>query len=317
MEKINNYNKKVIIKNENNEILFSTNDVQSIYLYPLSLKDYILNINSKKPILLNIIKYDKKINYDIFLRNEYFNNLQCVELLVDDNYDIITNIINYLYDNNILITLNIKNINKIPDLFLIKNINKVIYIKIFWNYYNIKLFEQKLAIIEEYKTPKLSILIKSYLNINKINSYEKYINLFRKCGVDIYQLSKKLLPYNVNNVKVDKQIIEKIRFLEKKYDHFFISVKNLEDYYYPKFRLDNRNSKVCFACYLKPYLYKKDIIACKVEEILLNKSKWQVSNFDKCGKNCSDCASIYENDMLSLIKSKIKKAKISVEIIKE
>ena len=314
------FDNKLLIKN-NNQIIYETTNLQPIYLYPLNLKDYVDNIDSKNPIMLNIIKYDKKIDYEHFLSNKYFNKLKCVELLIDKDYFEAEKIINYLYKKNIMVTVNINNLCNIDDEFIKIVFNKVKYFKIFWDYINYDLFKEKLKLISDIKNSDSFILIKGYLNLDNINLYEEYIKDFSKLRVDIYQLSKELIPIGIANIGVPKKYADVIRNLEAKYnDSFkFISVKNLNELYYPRFELDSRNSRNCYACRLKPYLYNNFILPCKVNNVISNLDYWGVEDFNifkfnKCGIECDDCASIYENDILNEIYNVIKDNNILVEL---
>ena len=155
------------------------------------------------------------------------------------------------------------------------------------------------------------IHIKSYLSTSQINQYEKYIKDFKNIDVDVYQLSKELISLGKDNVLLEDSYEKKIRQLERKYSNMptaFISVKNLKELYYPRFELEERNSHNCYACHLKPYLYKDTLLPCKVSKVM----NWGITNLEdkslwkQCGKECDDCASIYENDMLDKIHSIIK-----------
>lgn len=78
----------------------------------------------------------------------------------------------------------------------------------------------------------------------------------------------------------------------------------------PRFELDDRNSRKCFACLMKPYVDGKYIIPCKVNKIISNKDKYgttlnDINNYQVKVNNiaisCSNCASIFENDALGTI----------------
>ena len=145
------------------------------------------------------------------------------------------------------------------------------------------------------------------------------LNDFVKLNVDTFQVSKELLPINKVNSKVDTKTQQLIRDLELKYyDYYpikFISVKDLTTLYYPRFELDDRNSKKCYSCYMKPYLFDNKILPCKVNKVLDNLNEWSSDCFNlneynniikKCGIKCTDCASIFENDMLYNVENIIK-----------
>lgn len=95
-----------------------------------------------------------------------------------------------------------------------------------------------------------------------------------------------------------------------------MSVKDISTLFYPRFELDERNSRRCYACMMKPYLYKSYILPCKVKKVMDKLDGWNVEiiNGDnneniisQCGLSCDDCASIFENDILYEIEKIIKK----------
>lgn len=308
-----NFNQKLIIKSKNN-LIYETKETQPLYLYPLTLKDYVENLTKLLPIKLDIIKIDNNIDYNLYLENKYFSNLLSVEITIDlnDNLEIIKDIILILTAKKIKISLNIKDITKLSTSFLKEIKNKITYFKIYWNYENYLSLLDKVNIISN---EQALIHIKTYLKLEEINNYKEYIEDFKKNNVDIFQLSKELLPIGKNNIIIDDKYELTIRKLEKKYSKdsiIFKSVKNLKELYYPRFELDERNSRNCFACRLKPYLYKGMLIPCRVNKMIDNINLFGIndfsnlSNFDRCGKECDDCASIYENDILNEINNAIK-----------
>lgn len=302
-------NGRLIVEKEKTEI-FTLNNPQNLYLYPLNIIDYIDNITLNKPIFLNIIK-TKDMDYTNLFNHVNFSNLKCVEILVDKNYDNVKRIISICNDKKIKVTLTINNLNDIADDFFIDVVNKVDFLKIFFYYNNYNEFINKIKLINKYKNDNLFILIKSYLSLEEIYNYQLYISDFIN-KVDVYQLSKKLLPIDKLNIEINQKYGNVIRKLEEKYSSrntglIFLSVKDLTTLYYPRFELDERNNRNCFACKLKPYLYEDIILPCRVNEIVTNKKKYgfkydlSFNKFDGLGNDCSDCASIFENDLLGTI----------------
>ncbi len=319
-------NQKLIIL-ENNKIIFETSDTQCLYLYPLTLKDYVDNLTILKPIKLDIINIEKDLDYKNLFNSQYLDNLLCVEIHIDKlaPLDTITKIISILKKRKIKISLNVKDLVSVPSSFIQKVSKYISYFKIFWNYKDIDNFNNNLNIIRTYNKDAL-IHVKSYLDLHEISNYENYISLFKRCGVNIYQLSKELLPINMNNKVIDDKYEVLIRDLEAKYNKgsiIFKSVKNLKELYYPRFELDDRNSRNCYACRLKPYLYNDLLLPCKVNDKIHNLKSWglkdfnNTNNFKKCGIKCSDCASIYENDMLDRINNIINNKKVTIKMRKE
>ncbi len=313
-------NQDLIIKYKN-KIIYKTTNTQSLYLYPLSLKDYIVNLKELLPIKVDIIKVDNSIDYIKYFNNKYFNNLLCAEIHIESKEDIksIKELISLFKRKKISLT--IKDIVSLPISFL-KEISKDIdYFKIYWNYKDIDIFNKRLDIINKSRKKDSLVHIKSYLDLKEINNYEEYIKVFNKYNIDIYQLSKELQPLDKVNIQIDSKYEKEIRRLEIKYSNFK-SVKNLKELYYPRFELDERNSRNCIACHLKPYLFNDILLPCKVDKMIKNMDEWGVkdlNNLDKlnrCGIECDDCASIYENDILNEI-LKIIENKENIEVYLE
>lgn len=331
-------NPKLIVTSNNKEI-YRLDNVQSLYLFPLTVIDYINNIEFKNIININIIKIDCNLNYEELFNNKKFKYLKAVEILIKDKYSEnefikISEIINYFYDKGVSISLNIKNLINVSNV-LVDTFKYINYFKIFLpnnltsNLYN--KFLDKLLLIKKLKNKESLVHIKTYLNIKKYMSYEKMINDFYDLNIDIFQVSKELIPIGCENIEVDNDVQNVIRNLEKKYKDYtkikFISVKDLTTLYYPRFELDERNSKKCYSCYMKPYLYGDKILPCKVKKIFDNLDEWSSSYLEineyekvisKCGGQCDDCASIFENDLLYDVETIIKNnVDVNFDLIEE
>lgn len=329
---------KLVITNNNSEI-YKLDNIQSLYLYPLTVIDYINNIKNKNIIYTIIIEIDSNLDYIEIFNNKRFKYLKAVEISINKNYSEtelikIGEIIEYFYNKSVLVNLNIKNLINIPN-FLAQKFKYVTYFKIFLpsdltdNLY--KDFLNKLLLIKQLKLNNSLVHIKTYLSIHKVLLYEKMINDFIKLNVDIFQVSKELLPIDHNNKKVDIKVQNLIRNLETKYNNYsctkFISVKDLTTLYYPRFELDERNSRKCYSCYMKPYLFKDKLIPCKVNKIFNDFENWSSKYFDfnkyknitnKCGAECDDCASMFENDLLYTVENILKNNEtVDVYLIKE
>ena len=338
--------KLLIINQTSSDILETINDVQPLYLYPLSILDYCKPLLEKEISLfpsaktLNIINFDTNINYIDRLSKLDLNGLSNVEIEINEKYndtelDQIIELMNYLSNNNIKITLLFKTINIADE--LLKKISslcdflKIIMLNIL-NTPAFKEYKNKLNVIYSNKKDASVVLIKSYLAVDQNEYYEDTIKIFNELNIDIFQLSKELIPMEVSeNPLVTQDIQNNIRYLEKKYSNApgtrFISVKDISTLYYPRFELDERNSRKCYACTMKPYLYKDKFLPCRVNKVITNIDDWFVANLDnninednisKCGVTCDDCASIFENDTLNDIKTTIDKHKgESIEFILE
>ena len=76
---------KLVVYNENDK-LYELDNIQSLYLFPLTVIDYINNLTDKKIINLNIIEIDCNLNYEAVFNNIIFNKLKSVEILIKENY---------------------------------------------------------------------------------------------------------------------------------------------------------------------------------------------------------------------------------------
>lgn len=334
---LKNNPKLVVYANKNK--LYELDNIQSLYLYPLTIIDYINNLTDKRIISLNIIEIDYNLDYKSVFDISKFDKLKSVEILIKEDYGQkeilkICEIIEYFYNKNIMINLNIKNLVDTPNL-ISKYYKYITYFKIFLpNSFDnslYKVFLKKLSLIHNFRSKSSLVHIKTYLIQDKAMLYEQMINDFAKLDIDIFQVSKELLPLHHNNKKVNTEIQKLVRDLELRYNNYnrvkFISVKNLNELYYPRFELDERNSKKCYSCYMKPYMYKDKILPCKVNKIFENLNNWSANYLEnnkydeiinKCGATCDDCASIFENDLLYDIENILKSNNdIKIYLVKE
>ena len=224
--------------------------------------------------------------------------------------------------------MTINNLLEIKDL-LRDCYEKIIYFKIYMlnliNKDNELNFYKYLSIISNNSSGLIHI--KTYINIDEYLYYENTLKKLKDLNVDIFQVSKELLPLDKKNVYLNNKIEKYIRTLEIKYNRFntkFISVKDLSTLYYPRFKLDERNKKKCYACLMKPYIDGKIIIPCKVNEIINNKIRYGIvlkdiskykNKVKNIGKTCSDCASIFENDALGSIYELSNNNSIKMELV--
>jgi|GEM_PF-1848633 len=333
-----NYECKLLMVNKvSGDLLESINDVQPLYLYPLSILDYCKLLVEKdlsvflSTVSINIINFNSNINYIKKLSKLDLKRLSNIEIEINANYNDkelnqIVELMNYISMRNIKITLLFKTIN-IADELLVRLSSLSDFFKIMMpNILNTQAFEEfknKLKFICSIKKETSAILVKSYLAIDQNDYYENTLKVFNELKIDIFQLSKELISSNnIDNPSVSKEIQDNIRYLENKYSEAprtrFISVKDLTTLYYPRFELDERNSSKCYACIMKPYLLKDKFLPCRVNKVINNIDDWYVSNLDacvketnilKCGASCDDCASMFENDILHEIENIIEKHK--------
>ena len=97
----------------NKKIVKQIYNTQSLYLYPLTLIDYVNNINNI--INLNIINIDYDFDYVTYLDNYRFRHLLNIEILIkndykEEQYKKINEIINFLINRKVKVSLNIENL---------------------------------------------------------------------------------------------------------------------------------------------------------------------------------------------------------------
>lgn len=319
----------LIVKNNNKEYILD--NIQTLYLYPLSIFDYISNLNTQDIIKITFLSLDKTIDYKYLFINK-FKKVKNVEFIIDESYldkiDLLKEVIDILYINNIKISLTINNLLDIKD-SLIDCYSKISFFKIYMlNIINNSSESEYYKYLSNISNNNDAlILIKTYLNFNEYLYYEDVIKKLKKLSIDVFQVSKKLISLNENNINIDSSIENYIRSLEKKYNIFktkFISVKDLSTLYYPRFELDKHNNRKCLACLMKPYIDGKYLIPCKVNKMINNKFKYGIllnnldyyeEKFKNYGKDCSDCASIFENDSLGNISEMLNNDNIKMELL--
>lgn len=315
-EKIKNkdllYAKKLLIL-KNGQKVYATNNIQSLYLYPLNILEYIKYAKDGKTLMYNILDINGiKNNYNILVNSDVIN----IEFLINEEslkqFSEIIKLSKILKKNNKKISINLKTLNiegkKINEVCSIADYLKVA-LKNFENEYDYENYLNKIKEIKKWSNKDSVIHIKGYLNEGQIKYYEKLVR-DTKDNVDVIQISKELIPLNCKeNPQISKETIRAIRNLEASNEKF-ISVKDLSNLYYDRFELDERNSHKCYVWYIKPYIQDNYILPCKVNKVITNIKNWKVkdilastntNNTKKYGKKCDDCASIFENDTLAEI----------------
>ena len=68
-----------------NDKTYTLDNIQTLYLYPLSLFDYIDNLKNNEIIKLTFISLDREIDYKELFNNN-FKFLKSVEFIIDDTY---------------------------------------------------------------------------------------------------------------------------------------------------------------------------------------------------------------------------------------
>lgn len=301
--------KLIILKNK--EKIYENTNIQSLYLYPLNIIDYIKYAYMKDTVMYNILYIDiDKIN------KFNFKNIKNIEFIINDKtrdkIDTIINLSRNLKKNNKYVSYNLKTLNidkeKFRELSSIGDYFKIHLDNIIGKS-KYTVFLKQIKLLKNYVNEDAVIHIKSYLNVEQVKYYKKAI---KELGglADIFQVSKELMPSDMKeNIKIESPVQKEIRDLEKNND-MFISVRDISTLYYPRFELDERNTHHCRACYLKPYIFKDKILPCKVTEVINNieercidnlKFKIDSNKIKNKGKECKDCASIFENDTIDEI----------------
>ena len=300
--------KKLLVLN-NKKIVYSTTNIQILYLYPLNILDYVKYACARKTLMYNILDI-KELEYEQVLNTDIKN----VEILINKTTirDIkkILKLSKMIKNSNKYVSYNIKDFNNCEKFFI-----ELCHLG---DYFKIKLdnilgtdsyndFLNKINVLKNNTSESSVIHIKGYLNIDQVKYYEDLIKDLKEL-VDVIQISKELMPINVEkNPKIDNETQKHIRKLEKT-NECFVSVKDISTLYYPRFELDERNSHKCYVWFLKPYIKGNILLPCKVNQVINNIESWKVkdisaknnkNNVKKYGEECKDCASIFENDILS------------------
>lgn len=301
-------NSKKILAFKDKELLYENTNVQGLYLYPCTILDYIQYAFEYKTLMYNVLDLEK-IEIERIENSEIKN----IEFLINkETMKTINKIIGIsekLKRKGCYISYNMKTLD-IPKELLAKLCSNGDYLKIQLNNKINKdqyvEFLNRINFVKENINQKSLVHIKTFLSIIQAKNYKKMTKDFAGI-VDVFQVSKELMPIDANdNPKVDISIQQEIRRLENEVK-IFISVKDISTLYYPRFELDERNSRECFSCFLKPYIYREKLLPCKVKEVIENLDDWYIGDsaliinkekLKKCGKECSDCASIFENDIL-------------------
>lgn len=215
---------------QKHSIIENFDDIQPLYLYPTNILNYIESLMNKnnqnfyQKVMINIIDVDYNVDYIKYFNKQNLNKLKNVEMLIPKDYDLleykrITELIDYFSKRGTYISLNIKDLINIPNSFLEKISEYCSYFKIFLppilNTPQFNLFEEKIKIINEKRTRDSLLHIKTYMNLEQIKYYETAITKFENLNVDVFQVSKELIPIGQKNIPVNLSMQNKIRNLEK------------------------------------------------------------------------------------------------------
>ncbi|MEM4230873.1 MAG: hypothetical protein QXF25_03290 [Candidatus Pacearchaeota archaeon] len=131
-------------------------------------------------------------------------------------------------------------------------------------------------------------------------------------GLDFIHITKYLLSTQENK-KISENEKKEVLELKSLEDEKFrvILPSSLEEVFAPKFLIDPERGNVLTCNFSKYRLVLKDNLfyPCYTKIILSKEGTRKKNNVGKTFFNCSDCACIYENDMLANLESKIKKYK--------
>jgi len=130
-------------------------------------------------------------------------------------------------------------------------------------------------------------------------------------GIDFLHVSKKLLTGSVNSIMPpeEKQRIEELSAMET--NRFKIIIPSSLDHVFAnRFKIDSTFGNV-YSCQFSKHrmvLSGNEAFPCYTQSILADTPHIKKGDY-KPEKRCSDCACIYENDMLADIKSKMTRYK--------
>ena len=301
-------------------------DMQSLYLYPLSLIDYAIHLKEcymygiYKALKLSI--YASLINVDDLDINKsgFFSNIKEVEFIIDEEIHDTSKLlscIDLFVKKQVKITFNIKALPYLTPTVISKVAQHGCYYKIHVENSDFikkeKEVKEKLAYLNYTRNADSRVLVKIYICTETIHQYKNWAKMLDAVGVDVFQISKSLLPVNAVNQPLSEQLQSKLHALPSQCGNMKIwLVKDVSTIWYDRFEIDNRNSHICYACWMQPYLIGNRIYPCKVNNVIHNFEKWStkigmideyVTVIKQCGRTCTDCASIFENDSMNYITS--------------
>lgn len=304
---------KLIIRNKDRSINIMIDDVQPLYLFPLTVLDYILPLQKflKKEVdFLPVIQ----ISISSLSNSDYLSKIKqmkvqnstrgidsfCVELVIEDNRTITK-------DELTKLIINCKNISGLKLSIIIKTTdldNELIdTISYYSDCIRVNLeslseqpkFMEYLRLISSLakkKSPNTPLIAKSYLAIEDRKYYSGIYDKLKSSGADIFLLSKRLLPQGLINTSVELDFQSELRELVNRYgsdkNMRFICVKNISTLYYDRFELDERNSRKCYSSIMKPIVLGNIVFPCKVDKIINNSEKWSFCTIDKFRNKCMD-----------------------------
>lgn len=323
---INNFDSKYLLKNNpklgikaNREISIFDEDNQFLYLYPLNILDYYNAAKNSKMLRLTISDFSTQdISHINGFIEKYFKNNGLEKKLIEIEVKILKEVsefnsfIKNLYENSILISLKIKNINSI-DLSKID----VQYISTFRfsfsNSYDILNNEKKLKYLSQNIDVQQCLIGKFYIDTKSYDLYEESIKILKKYNFDHVLFTKTLIPLSLEkNEPMPYKIALTLKEIEKKYSNSVFKIKvvgNLSELYYDRFKIENENSKKCFVSNISRFYKNGKFFPCSSSQII-NQNVCYTDNdynkiYDYINYSCSDCAYLFENDYIDkLLKEK-------------
>ncbi len=343
------------------KIIYTFTDIQQLYLYPLTILHYVVYLASyvrneipRLPIIfisfdkptLNANEYFKFIKCCVLQTRNLNAKLCCVEFTLDFlsvDQDMLKEFIALIYKCKIEFEIKVCAIIKgLPKSIEFADILSKYADYLRFNLYGISegicYYKQSGCLKENLKfISRISnhrslrdslIIVKTFMQLEDERKYQAMSNLLSEIGVDIFQISKKLQPLDIEDnpstpVTLQNELNDMTKLFDGSSDKLHvIHVKDISTLYYPRFMLDERNSRKCYSAAMKPAVLMNSSYPCTVTPILNNPKQWSFGDIRKgsciyatsnaskirscAGNNCSDCASIFENDFLYSVENFIK-----------
>lgn len=303
-------NPKLVYKDGNGISKTFEEDCQFLYMFPLTIVDYLKAYEDRCLCKLVIVNFKIKDICNIskhlscYGTNTKYN--RCMEFEVEE--DLCSNeefedFLKELKERGIFSVVNVKNGSKLR--LTKKTISLIDCFK-----FSIECCEEFENIYGEFfstnfeELRRTNVKFKIYLNLEEVDKYYNFVDKYKDL-CDFVLFTKRLIGANEKNINLPQEISFKLHFIKWKFssDKLHIKiVKNLFTLYYDMFVKDERNSKVCYACKVCNYLIGNKFYPCATKQIIRDNITMDVSNLDEYTRNsCKDCASLFENDFLDKI----------------
>ncbi len=168
----------------------------------------------------------------------------------------------------------------------------------------------------DYLLPSSRLLLGARVYISERGyGFSDLVMNLKNIGFDFVHISKRLIQNQSQENLSERAQSEIMKLLQYQSKNFRVILpRNMSSVFNEKFNIDSSygNSRDCVSSRQRAVLNGSRFYPCYTQSILesgeFSSDTHEKINFKQVGKSCSDCACIYENDMLSETLKKLKKA---------